>query len=94
MTIPPELEAQILRYHHVEKWPVGTIAKHLPAHHTTVSRGLLQAGLPRLLQHLKRPTAEPFLPFIHDTPGRSLSSGRAKRGPGGRGRPWTPLPRG
>jgi hypothetical protein len=26
MTIPPELEAQILRYHHVEKWRVGTIA--------------------------------------------------------------------
>jgi len=29
VTIPAELEAQILRYHHVEKWPVGTIAKHL-----------------------------------------------------------------
>ncbi len=23
MTIPPELEAQILRYYHVEKWHVG-----------------------------------------------------------------------
>ena len=29
MTIPPELEAQILRYYHVEKWPVGTIARQL-----------------------------------------------------------------
>jgi hypothetical protein len=26
MTIPPELEAQILRYYQVEKWRVGTIA--------------------------------------------------------------------
>jgi len=29
MTIPPDLEAQILRYHHVEKWRVGTIARQL-----------------------------------------------------------------
>jgi hypothetical protein len=27
MNIPPVL-AQILRYYHVEKWPVGTIARH------------------------------------------------------------------
>ena len=33
MTIPPDLEAQILRYYHVEKWRVGTIARqlHVPA---------------------------------------------------------------
>jgi DNA-directed RNA polymerase specialized sigma24 family protein len=69
VTIPPELEAQILRYHHVEKWPVGTIAKQLRVHHTTVSRVLLQAGLPRILQHPKRSKADPFLPFIRATPG-------------------------
>jgi transposase len=67
VTIPPELEAQILRYHHVEKWPVGTIAKQLRVHHTTVSRVLLQAGLPRVVQHPKRSKADPFLPFIRDT---------------------------
>jgi transposase len=67
VTIPPELEAQILRYHHVEKWPVGTIAKHLRVHHSTVSRVLLQAGLPRILQHPKRSQADPFLPFIRAT---------------------------
>ena len=27
--IPKETEARILRYHHVEKWPVGTIAKQV-----------------------------------------------------------------
>jgi hypothetical protein len=29
MTILPELEAQILRYYHVEKWRTGTIAAQL-----------------------------------------------------------------
>ena len=29
MTIPPDLEAQIQRYYHVEKWRVGTIARQL-----------------------------------------------------------------
>jgi transposase len=67
MTIPPDLEARILRYHHVEKWPTGTIAKQLGVHHTTVSRVLIQAGLPRILRHPKRSKAEPFLPFIRQT---------------------------
>lgn len=67
MTIPPELEAQILRYHHVEKWPVGTIAKQLRVHHATVSRVLAQAGLPRILKQPKRSKADPFLPFIRQT---------------------------
>lgn len=67
VTIPPELEAQILRFHHVEKWPAGTIAKQLQVHHTTVYRVLAQAGLPRVLQHPKRSKADPFLPFIRET---------------------------
>ena len=32
MTIPPELEAQILRYYHLEKWRIGTIARQLRIH--------------------------------------------------------------
>jgi hypothetical protein len=48
MTIPPDLEAQILRYYHVEKWRVGTIARQLHVHHGTVARVLAQAGLPRI----------------------------------------------
>jgi hypothetical protein len=39
----------------------------LRVHHTTVSRVLLQAGLPRILQHPRRSTADPFLPFIRAT---------------------------
>lgn len=47
MTIPPDLEAQILRYHTNEKWRIGTIATQLNLHRTTVQRVLAQAGLPR-----------------------------------------------
>lgn len=66
MTIPPDLQAQILRYHHVEKWPVNTIAKQLRVHHTTVSRVLLQAGLPRILHHSRRSMADPFVPYMRE----------------------------
>ena len=47
LTISAELEAKILRYHHVEKWRVGTIARQLGIHHGTVDRVLSQAGLPK-----------------------------------------------
>ena len=36
MTISQEVKAHILRYHHVEKWRVGTIASQLGVHHSTV----------------------------------------------------------
>jgi DNA-directed RNA polymerase specialized sigma24 family protein len=48
MTIPPEREAQILRYYHVEKWPAATIARQLNMNRGTVTRVLAQAGLPRI----------------------------------------------
>jgi hypothetical protein len=67
MTIPPDLEAQILRYYHVEKWRVGTIARQLHVHHGTVARVLGQAGLPRIGPPARRSQVEPYLPFIHQT---------------------------
>ena len=67
MTIPPDLEAQILRYYHVEKWRVGTIARQLHVHHGTVARVLAQAGLPRIGPPAPRSRVEPYLPFIHAT---------------------------
>jgi hypothetical protein len=67
MTIPPDLEAQILRYYHVEKWRVGTIARQLHVHHGTVARVLSQAGLPRIGSPARRSQVEPYLPFIHQT---------------------------
>lgn len=67
MTIPPDLEARVLRYHHVERWPVGTIAKQLGVHHTTVTRVLARAGLPRIMERPRRSKADPYLAFIIET---------------------------
>jgi transposase len=64
MTIPPELEAQILRYYHVEKWRTGTIARQLHVHHGTVMRVLAQAGLPRTGSPARRSQIDLYLPFV------------------------------
>jgi len=67
MTISPELEARILRYYHAEKWRVGTISAQLGVPHSTVSRVLAQAGLPRM-GGPRRPSAiDAYLPFILET---------------------------
>jgi transposase len=67
VTIPPDIEAQILRYYHAERWRIGTIAKQLRVHRDTVARVLAQAGLPRI-ERLRRPSKiDPYLPFIHET---------------------------
>lgn len=67
MTIPAELEAKILRYFHVERWPVGTIARQLGLHHGTVDRVLSQAGLPKLERPHRASLLDPFLPFVRAT---------------------------
>ena len=67
MTIAPDLEAQILRYYHVEKWRVGTIARQLRVHRDTVDRVLAQAGLPRIGPPPRPSQIDPFLPFIRQT---------------------------
>jgi hypothetical protein len=38
MTITPDLTAQILRYHHAERWPAGTISSQLNVHRETVKQ--------------------------------------------------------
>jgi transposase len=67
MTIPPELEAKILRYYHAEKWRVGTISTQLGVHHSAVSRVLAQAGLPRIGAPPRPSVLDPYLPFIMET---------------------------
>ena len=67
MTIPPELEAQILRYHHVEKWRIGTIATQLGHHHSTVRRVLSQAGLDAGLVSVRPSMVDLYVPFIQET---------------------------
>lgn len=66
MTITPEQEAQVLRYHHVEKWRIGTIARQLHIHHYAVERVLRQEGLPGIgkTQHSIIGT---YLPFVRET---------------------------
>lgn len=65
--IPPDLEAQILRYYHVEKWRGGTIARQLRVHPGTVARVLAQAGLPKIGPGSRPSQIDPYLPFIHET---------------------------
>ena len=67
MTIAHELEARILRYHHVEHWRIGTIATQLGVHHSTVRRVLAQAGVPSARQSLRPSMADPYIPFIVET---------------------------
>ena len=56
MAIDDELKAQILRYHFVEHWRVGTIASQLGVHHSTVERVLGAAGVERERQRPRRPS--------------------------------------
>jgi len=63
VTISAELEAQILRYHHVERWRPNTIARQLHVHYGTVARVLAQAGLPRI-GHSRPSQVDAYLPFI------------------------------
>ena len=67
MVTSAEIEAQILRYYHAERWRVGTIAAQLHVHHTVVQRVLAQAGLPRLGPPPRPSRIDPYLPFVVQT---------------------------
>ena len=54
MAICEELRAQILRYFHAEHWRVGTIARQLGVHHSTVERVLGESGVRRERQRQRR----------------------------------------
>jgi len=65
--ISADRQAQILRYYHVEKWRINTIAAQLRVHHTTVRRVLAQAGLPRAAISARASTVDAFVPMIVQT---------------------------
>ena len=67
MAISPELTAQILRYHHAERWPVGTISSQLGVHRETVMRVLTQAGAAPIVPAQRTSGVTPYLPFIEET---------------------------
>lgn len=65
--IPRALEAEILRLHHSEGWPIGTIATQLRVHHSTVRRVLAQAGVVVAQKTVRSSIVEPYLAFIAET---------------------------
>jgi len=67
MVTPPDIEAQILRFYHAEKWTIGTIARQLHIHHSVVRRVLAQAGLPRVGPPQRPSQIDAYLPFIRQT---------------------------
>jgi transposase len=67
MSVNSELQAQILRYYHVEKWRIGTIARQLHVHHGTVQRVLQRAGVPPPDRSARPSQIDPYLPFIRQT---------------------------
>jgi transposase len=62
--ISRERAAEVLRVHHAEKWPIGTVASQLGMHHSTVKRVLAQAGLEAGLRSSRPSIADPYIPFI------------------------------
>ena len=67
MTIDDELEARILRYHFAEHWRVNTIARQLGVHHSTVSRVLAQAGVPKAKRARSPSILDDYTPLIIET---------------------------
>lgn len=66
MTHPPHRTAEILRLHHAEKWPIGTIATQLGLHHSVVRRVLAAEGVV-LAPHEPWPSmADPYEAFIRE----------------------------
>ena len=62
--IPKETEAEIIRLHHAEKWPIGTIATQLGVHHTTVQRVLGHTGVDAKVIAPRPSIVDPYVPFI------------------------------
>jgi transposase len=64
MTIAPDLVAQILRLHAVEKWRVGTIARQLHVHRDAVRRVLAGNCAPVHTSPLRPSRIDAYRPFI------------------------------
>ena len=65
--IPKDDEAQIMRLHLIEKWPPGTIARHMNIHHGVVRRVLGRVGVPASTISHRRSIADPYAGFIIET---------------------------
>lgn len=65
--VTAEESAQILKLHHAERWPVGTIGAQLGRHHDTIERVLAQAGLGVNKQSTRTRLVDPYVPFLKET---------------------------
>ena len=65
--VTDEETAKILRLHHAEGWPVGTIAAELGRHHDTIERVLAQSGLDVRKEAARGRLVDPYLPFLKET---------------------------
>jgi transposase len=65
--VTAEESAAILRLHHVEGWPVGTIGAELGRHHDTVEDVLAHAGLGVEKVSTRPRLVDPFIPFLKET---------------------------
>ncbi len=61
--ISPQIQAEILRLYHAEKWRIGTIARQLGVHHSVVRRVLAQDGT-SVPTPARTTQLEPFIPLI------------------------------
>jgi transposase len=59
--------ATILRLHHAEGWPVGTIGVELGRHHDTVEGVLADEGLDVQKVSTRSRLVDPFVPFMKET---------------------------
>ena len=67
MSASPEQRAQILRLYQAERWRVGTIARQLGVHHSTVHRVLMRAEVLNSPGPKRASQIDDYLPFILQT---------------------------
>ena len=59
--------AEALRLYHAEKWRIGSIARSLGVHHTTVRRILRDEGVPAAARPTRPSKLEPYFPMLEET---------------------------
>ena len=64
---PARARSRDWRLHHAEHWPIGTLARQLRVHHSTVRRVLAQAGVPVLQPTVRASLIDPYRAFINHT---------------------------
>ncbi len=64
MVISKEIESEILRLYHAEKWKRGTIARQLQIHHGVVDRVLTRNGIEVERLRMRSSMIDAYVPFI------------------------------